>query len=200
MARTLREHFQDECMGEDHDDRGGKDDIMLEEKCPHCGNPGPECTCIKEHSIEPLVDEVAPPGWENTVKGMKKHHDIKNPWALAWSMKNKGEHHHEGRKLSPLRVTLSELRSIVRSELKRLNEERSHVSPQEVEQVYADLFAESGPMSIDVLASWMATTEEAVMKALPETFLTVDPDGMVVEDEYGFGDHVRRPSDRPAVR
>lgn len=38
---------------------------------------------------------VAPPGWENTVKKMKKHDEIDNPWALAWYMKNKGaEPHH----------------------------------------------------------------------------------------------------------
>ena len=41
------------------------------------------------------VDEVAPPGWEGTVKGMKKHKNIKNPWALAWSMKNKGDKSHK---------------------------------------------------------------------------------------------------------
>jgi hypothetical protein len=43
---------------------------------------------------DPLLDEhlaVAPPGWENTVKKMKKHDEIDNPWALAWSMKNKGD-------------------------------------------------------------------------------------------------------------
>lgn len=35
--------------------------------------------------------EVAPPGWEATVKKMKKHKDdIENPWALAWYMKGKG--------------------------------------------------------------------------------------------------------------
>ena len=37
---------------------------------------------------------VAPPGWEGTVKEMKKHDEIDNPWALAWSMKNKGYHSH----------------------------------------------------------------------------------------------------------
>lgn len=35
-------------------------------------------------------EEVAPPGWEPTVKAMKKHKDIDNPWALAWYMKGKG--------------------------------------------------------------------------------------------------------------
>lgn len=32
----------------------------------------------------------APPGWESTVKDMKKHKEIDNPFALAWWMKNKG--------------------------------------------------------------------------------------------------------------
>src|SRR3990172_8134667 len=34
---------------------------------------------------------VAPPGWEGTAKQTKKHDEIDNPWALAWSMKNKGD-------------------------------------------------------------------------------------------------------------
>lgn len=38
--------------------------------------------------------EKAPPGWEGTVKAMKKHSDIDNPFALAWSMKNKGDQPH----------------------------------------------------------------------------------------------------------
>lgn len=33
---------------------------------------------------------VAPPGWEGTVKEMKGEKDIDNPYALAWSMKDKG--------------------------------------------------------------------------------------------------------------
>lgn len=44
------------------------------------------------------IREVAPPGWEGTVKAMKKHKDISNPWALAWSMKNKGERAHYTKK------------------------------------------------------------------------------------------------------
>jgi hypothetical protein len=44
---------------------------------------------------EEVVVEVAPPGFEGTVKAMKKHKDIDNPWALAWSMKNKGYKSHK---------------------------------------------------------------------------------------------------------
>jgi hypothetical protein len=40
-------------------------------------------------------EESAPPGWKGTVKAMKKHKDIDNPFALAWSMKNKGYKSHK---------------------------------------------------------------------------------------------------------
>jgi len=55
----------------------------------------------EEHHREDLnesveqVDEVAPEGWEGTVKKMKKHKDIDNPWALAWYMKKKGYKSHK---------------------------------------------------------------------------------------------------------
>jgi hypothetical protein len=41
------------------------------------------------------MTEVAPPGFEGTVKAMKKYKKIDNPWALAWSMKNKGYKSHK---------------------------------------------------------------------------------------------------------
>ena len=41
------------------------------------------------------VDEKAPPGFEGTVKAMKKHKEIDNPFALAWYMKNKGMKSHK---------------------------------------------------------------------------------------------------------
>ena len=39
---------------------------------------------------KPAQQGVAPPGWEPTVKKMKKSGDIDNPWALAWYMKHRG--------------------------------------------------------------------------------------------------------------
>jgi hypothetical protein len=41
------------------------------------------------------MTEVAPPGFEGTVKAMKKYKGIDNPFALAWSMKNKGYKSHK---------------------------------------------------------------------------------------------------------
>lgn len=40
------------------------------------------------------LNEVSPPGWSGTVKAMKKHKEIDNPFALAWHMKNKGNKPH----------------------------------------------------------------------------------------------------------
>ncbi len=55
---------------------------------------GPDWAEEEEGKME-VKNEVAPPGWEGTVKGMKKHKNIDNPWALAWSMKNKGMKSHK---------------------------------------------------------------------------------------------------------
>jgi len=41
-------------------------------------------------ALKAAIGEVSPPGWSGTVKAMKKHGDITNPWALAWWMKGKG--------------------------------------------------------------------------------------------------------------
>lgn len=41
------------------------------------------------------MDEVAPDGWEGTVKAMKKYKKIDNPWALAYYMKSKGYSSHK---------------------------------------------------------------------------------------------------------
>lgn len=42
------------------------------------------------------MEAKAPPGWEGTVKHMKKHPEITNPYALSWYMKKKGDTpHHE---------------------------------------------------------------------------------------------------------
>ncbi len=41
------------------------------------------------------IKEVAPVGWEKTVKAMKKHPEITNPWTLAHWMKGKGMKPHK---------------------------------------------------------------------------------------------------------
>ena len=66
------------------------------EVCDKC-NQDP-CQCDDSFGLGEeveQVDEKAPPGFEGTVKAMKKHKDIDNPSALAWSMKNKGYKSHK---------------------------------------------------------------------------------------------------------
>lgn len=52
-------------------------------KYPHDPN---ECAC----GTNDWTNEVAPKGYEKVVKGIKKDKSVKNPWAVAWSMKKKG--------------------------------------------------------------------------------------------------------------
>lgn len=40
--------------------------------------------------LKTSLDGVAPPGWEHSIKHMKKDGAIDNPWALSWWMKNRG--------------------------------------------------------------------------------------------------------------
>lgn len=59
------------------------------------GTPADGETPINESE---QLDEKAPEGWEATVKKMKRHHEIDNPWALAHWMKSKGYHSHARKK------------------------------------------------------------------------------------------------------
>lgn len=49
--------------------------------------------CEAEEQPDHLA--VAPEGWEETVKEMKKDPDIENPWALAHWMKGEGYESHK---------------------------------------------------------------------------------------------------------
>jgi hypothetical protein len=50
---------------------------------------------VHKFTVSSKLDEKAPPGFEGTVKAMKKHKEIDNPYALAWYMKNKGMKSHK---------------------------------------------------------------------------------------------------------
>lgn len=65
----------------------------------------------KEQLNDSDLAEVAPPGWEGTVKAMKKDKDIDNPWALAWSMKDKGYKSHKKDTKKESKEPVVELRS-----------------------------------------------------------------------------------------
>ena len=50
---------------------------------------------MKKLKKKKKMQEESPPGFEGTVKAMKKKKDIDNPYALSWWMKNKGYKSHK---------------------------------------------------------------------------------------------------------
>lgn len=66
--------------------------------CDQCGMmatemDGPAGECCQATAIEgeQELDEKTPPGGEKVVKALKKDKKVKNPWAVAWAMKNRGQ-------------------------------------------------------------------------------------------------------------
>lgn len=51
-------------------------------------------TAVVDLSKSFKLVNVSPPGWGGTVRAMKKHKDIDNPFALGWWMKNRGDKPH----------------------------------------------------------------------------------------------------------
>lgn len=49
-----------------------------------------ELTAIRGAPIQEARREVTPPGFEPVVKALKRKGGVENPWAVAWSMKDKG--------------------------------------------------------------------------------------------------------------
>jgi len=63
-----------------------KERVLIEETF---GEPLLENPLLSDKQNE-LITQKAPQGWENVVKKMKSNKKIKNPWALAWYLKNNG--------------------------------------------------------------------------------------------------------------
>lgn len=64
------------------------------EWCPQCGYDRACASCLSDDAEGTDKEAVAPPGFEKVVKELKKNPEVENPWAIAWSMKNKGDRPH----------------------------------------------------------------------------------------------------------
>jgi hypothetical protein len=83
-------HAKAAKAGETSFEFGGKEyDVTL--KPQEVGKAVADLKSVKEA----YAMEVSPPGFKGTVKAMKKHKDIDNPYALAWHMKKKGYKSHK---------------------------------------------------------------------------------------------------------
>lgn len=59
-------------------------------------------TFNQQFSKPATYDGVAPPGWEEQVKELKKKEKVDNPWALAWYLKNKRDNVRATGALAPI--------------------------------------------------------------------------------------------------
>ncbi len=97
-AKTLREIIHEEvCACKDKKTSGATACETCEnDSCDECGMLELTEDDLSGIALARYVEggenltQVVPPGWEGTVKKMKKDKDIDNPWALAWHLKNKG--------------------------------------------------------------------------------------------------------------
>lgn len=79
-AKDMKGKSCEECHGGTYEETSLKDDWDGNLHCSKC-----------DHKVKRWkTDESAPKGYEKVVKGIKKDKSVKNPWAVAWSMKKKG--------------------------------------------------------------------------------------------------------------
>lgn len=64
---------------------------MDEETIEHIDEAKPLVNRPKKNESDDVLDQKAPPGGEKVVRSLKKAKGVKNPFAVAWAMKNKGE-------------------------------------------------------------------------------------------------------------
>jgi hypothetical protein len=93
MLRSMKEESKKQKKYEDSEE-DEKEDKKMEKKYGMTHAEWEKSEMDKKQDKKHM-EEKAPPGWEGTVKAMKKHKGIDNPWALAWSMKNKGMKSHK---------------------------------------------------------------------------------------------------------
>ena len=116
-------------------------------------------------------EAVAPEGWEGTVKKMKKHPEIDNPWALAWDMKNKGMTPHNAASsfLTPGAKTLLNLiRDKGRVSLRKILRQQFHGWDPESLNVEVQQLADMGVVTVsgDVLTLKQASASTVVGRFL----------------------------------
>lgn len=83
------------------------------------------------------LDEVSPPGWEGTVKAMKKKkgdEKIDNPWALAWWMKGKGYKSHYN-KDGTKKESVQEAEQWIQKAIKKPGSLRDYFGKEEGEEI-----------------------------------------------------------------
>jgi rubrerythrin/fructose-specific component phosphotransferase system IIB-like protein len=194
-------------------------------ECMECGakfmssSPSPKCPKCKSQDLElaegsipqGAMDEVSPPGFSGTTKAMKKHGEISNPFALAWSMYKKGARPHKKKeKGKPRYVKPETYAKQKRARVARVREAVGPELPDTVVEELADLVfwpAEDGAIASlgeaweqgaallegqdasvkAAFARWQALVQEATGDALEESLVSHIIEGAAGETGGGDG-------------
>jgi len=130
---------------------------------------------ILELSADDLLDETAPKGWEGTVKGLKQHKEIDNPFALAHWMKNKGYKSHKKESLNPELALESFLESIInedKDEIFSPNKDAQQVAIEKLNQILSKEL-HGGPEGVNAIDSLKGLIDDP---EFIDSLRDIDPD------------------------
>ena len=158
---------------------------------------------VCELSSEYFLGEKAPKGWEGTVKAMKKHKEIDNPWALSHYMKNKGYTSHKKENFDPETTFESFINRIMledKDELFSPNKDAQKVAIDKLNQILEKELhgGPDGINAIDSLAGLIDDTEfldslkdidpDLDVRPLIQQYVTqIDP-GVAIQLKFGEGE------------
>ena len=110
---------------------------------------------VVELNADDLLGEKAPEGWEGTVKAMKKHKEIDNPWALAHYMKNKGYKSHKKESLDPEQSYEEFMEELVREDKDEIFSPNKDAQQAAIEKLNQLMSSElkGGPEGINAIES-----------------------------------------------
>jgi len=158
---------------------------------------------VCELSSDYFLDEKAPEGWEGTVKAMKKHKEIDNPWALAHSMKNKGYKSHKKESFDPEVAFESFINRIMLEDKDELFSPNKHSQKVAIDKLNKILEKElrGGPDGINAIQSLAGLIDDPDfldalrdidpdldVRPLIQQYVTHTDPGVAVQLKYGDGD------------
>jgi hypothetical protein len=158
---------------------------------------------VCELSSDYFMDEAAPKGWEGTVKAMKKHKEIDNPWALAHSMKNKGYKSHKNEGFDPEHAFESFINRIMledKDELFSPNKDAQKVAIDKLNQILEKELrgGPDGVNAIESLAGLIDDTEfldslkdidpDLDVRPLIQQYVTQTDPGVAIQLKFGDGE------------
>ena len=139
---------------------------------------------VCELSSDYFVDESAPKGWEGTVKAMKKHKEIDNPWAMAHWMKNKGYKSHKKESIDPELVFESFINRLMledKNELFSQNKGAQHAALEKLNNLLKTELR-AGPNGVNAIESLAGIIDdEEFTKKLETAHPTLDVRSMIEE-------------------